>query len=574
MPHVAPRFDVWIPLRDGTRLHAARYDALEASGPGPCLVTLTPYTADGNHRPARYLAERGYTAIVVETRGRGDSGGEFRPFDEAEDGHDIVEWLARQPYCDGQVGMFGGSYAGYAQWATAKTRPPHLATIVPAASAAPGIDLPMRNNISLPYAARWLTLTSGRTQHGGAFGDSPMWTATFREFLDSGLPFPELGSFVGNQAATFREWASHPVLDDYWDARRPTAEEYEHIDIPILSITGTYDAAQPGALHYYREHMRSTSRRASDNHHLILGPWEHSGTRSPIAAFGGITLGAECLVDLLALHVEWFDWVMRAGEKPEFLEDAVAYYTMGRDEWRFADSLESVAARTAPLFLTDTTTGIEGGRLSETRRDAAPAAYTYDPLDPRRIDVEGTLRDPQPLVLLRPTHPTDDLADDTLVEAERGWSFIWDGERLEEEATVSGFFRLEAWISIDQPDTDFKVAVYEVRDGGHVQLLSSDVKRARHRESLHDSRCVDSGVPHLFRFDGFTFVSKELARGSRLRLTLGPLDSIYWQRNYNSDRPVAEQTRLDARPVVVTLYQDESHPSALYVPYGYTNSSR
>jgi len=93
-----------------------------------------------------FFARRGMTFAIVDVRGRGNSDGIFRPMiQEATDGYDVVEWLARQSYCNGKVGMWGGSYAGYVQWATAKELPPHLATIVPVASPYAGTDFPMRN---------------------------------------------------------------------------------------------------------------------------------------------------------------------------------------------------------------------------------------------------------------------------------------------------------------------------------------------------------------------------------------------------------------------------------------------
>src|ERR1019366_1902059 len=85
------------------------------------------------------------------------------PFaNEARDGYDIVEWLARQPWSNGRVAMWGGSYAGFDQWATLKERPPHLATIVPAAAAAAAVDFPFFNGMFTSYIIQWLTFTSGK----------------------------------------------------------------------------------------------------------------------------------------------------------------------------------------------------------------------------------------------------------------------------------------------------------------------------------------------------------------------------------------------------------------------------
>jgi uncharacterized protein len=127
-------WSVKIPLRDGVHLNATVYTPRDQEAPAPCIFTLTPYIAQTYHVRGIYFAAHGLPFLTVDVRGRGNSEGEFHPFiQEAKDGYDVVEWLARQPYCNGKVSMWGGSYAGYDQWATAKEFPPHLATIVPVA---------------------------------------------------------------------------------------------------------------------------------------------------------------------------------------------------------------------------------------------------------------------------------------------------------------------------------------------------------------------------------------------------------------------------------------------------------
>ncbi|MEY2560996.1 MAG: uncharacterized protein QOG51_1411, partial [Verrucomicrobiota bacterium] len=138
------RWGVKIPMRDKVELNATLYLPKTPDGSAPktpVIFTLTPYISDSYHARAAYFASRGYAFALVDVRGRGNSAGDFEPFaQEPRDGHDVVEWLAQQPFCDGKVTMWGGSYAGFDQWATAKEFPPHLATIVPVASAHPPLD--------------------------------------------------------------------------------------------------------------------------------------------------------------------------------------------------------------------------------------------------------------------------------------------------------------------------------------------------------------------------------------------------------------------------------------------------
>src|SRR5262249_30895591 len=159
----------------------------------------------------------GWLFVVVDVRGRGNSEGVFRPYiQEAQDGYDVVEWLAAQPYCDGKVAMWGGSYSGYSQWATAKEFPPHLTTIAPLAAPCIGVDFQMRNNIFYPYVMQWITFTSGRASQEEIFADNAFWASLYRDWFESGRPFRELDVMVGNPSPIFQEWIVHPERDDYW----------------------------------------------------------------------------------------------------------------------------------------------------------------------------------------------------------------------------------------------------------------------------------------------------------------------------------------------------------------------
>ena len=129
-----------IPMRDGVQLNATVYKPKDMREPLPVVFTLTPYVSDTHQGLALHLAQNGYVGAMVDIRGRGNSGGELVPgrVNESRDGYDVVEWLARQPWSNGKVAMFGPSYNGSIQWRTLKAFPPHLATIMPAVGGMPG----------------------------------------------------------------------------------------------------------------------------------------------------------------------------------------------------------------------------------------------------------------------------------------------------------------------------------------------------------------------------------------------------------------------------------------------------
>ena len=156
----------------------------------PVLFDATPYVADTNHSWAAYFAHRGFVAAAVDFRGRGNSGGSFDSWHaHPHDMTDLVEWFASQPWSDGNVALFGSSYAGMAQWWAAREAPSHLRTIVPIAPATPGMDFPFRNGIAAPYDYQWLLYVDGRALRGKLFADEDFWRPALTEFFSKGLPF-------------------------------------------------------------------------------------------------------------------------------------------------------------------------------------------------------------------------------------------------------------------------------------------------------------------------------------------------------------------------------------------------
>lgn len=547
-----------IPLRDGVTLSGNLYLPRGEAAPAPCIVSLTPYTAQTYHDRGVYFAARGMPFLIVDVRGRGNSQGTFRPLiQEARDGHDVVEWLGRQPYCNGKVGMWGGSYAGYNQWAAASERPPHLATIVPVASPYAGVDFPSRRNIPQPYPMQWRNFVAGRTLQPAIFGDQAFWSQLWRRRFEQGVAFDTLPTVLGGDDAAMREWIAHPELDAYWDSYNPTAAQYGALSIPILTITGSYDGDQPGAIRHYRDHMAAAPPEERARHFLIIGPWDHAGTRTPTEEVGGVKFGPASLIDLPALHAEWYRWTMADGPRPEFLKDRVAYYVIGANQWRYSPTLEAVTARMQPYFLDSQVNATEVGRsgtlLTEGAGSGRPDSYRYDPRDTANAALEAETGESA-------------LTDQRAILANDGRQLVYHTPPFDRDTDIAGSFRLTAWIAIDQPDTDFRARVYEIDNGGRSTLLSTDLIRARYRTNPREAKLVTTTAPLRYDFDQFTFMARRIASGSRLRLVIDPINSIFYQKNYNSGKAVASETMTDARIVTVRMFHDRKHPSALYVP--------
>jgi putative CocE/NonD family hydrolase len=416
----------------------------------------------------------------------------------------------------------------------------------------------MFNNNFAPYDVQWLTFTSGHTSQDKIFGDEAFWATKNRQWFESGSPFKDIDTLVGAPSAIFQRWVQHPHPDAFWDAYNPTAEQYARLGIPILTITGAYDGDQPGALTHYREYMKNASAEGRARHYLIIGPWDHAATRTPRAEIGGLKFGAASLVDLPQLHLQWYAWTMQGGPKPQFLQKPVAYYVMGAERWRYADTLEGITSQSQPYFLDSNGNAADvfaAGALDPRAGNGKPDHYVYDPHD-LSFAADEANSDPADL--------TDQRAD----YARRDKLLVYHSAPFEKDTEISGFFKLSAWIGIDQPDTDFAVRISEIRPDGRSIQLTSDAMRARYREGSREPALIATRAPLRYDFEHFTFVSRQVGRGSRLRLTIAPINSIGTEKNYNAPKPVAEQSMSDARTVTVTLFHDRGHPSALYVPLG------
>jgi putative CocE/NonD family hydrolase len=564
------QWGVKIPMRDRVELNATLYlpKTPDRSPPKtPVIFTLTPYISDTYHARAAYFASHGYAFALVDVRGRGNSGGEFEPFaNEPRDGHDVVEWLANQTFCDGKVAMWGGSYAGFDQWATTKEFPLHLATIVPAAAPHPPLDYPSYLNVGMKYDIQWFTLTSGRAGQENLFGDQKFWSTKFLDAYKKHIPFKDLDSFVGNPSKNFQRILKHPTTDAYYDAMVPSAEQYKKMTLPILTITGQYDGDELGALTFYRDHMASVSPEERAKHFLIIGPWDHAGTRTPTDEVGGVKFGPAAIVDLNDLHRQWYDWTMKAGPKPVFLKDQVAYYLLApgnsgaKGEWKYADDFAALIANPKTFYLVSKNGDANGvfrsGDLTENRPSDGADKFAYDPLDTHRGEF---------VERVEPKEKTAGI-DQTFALSIGNDGLVYHTEPLPNETPLIGCPAVTLWLSIDTPDVDLESDLYEVQPDGTSIALWSDMRRLRYRESLREPKLVRPGEIVRCNFNPGLFVARRLMKGSRLRLVVTAVNSIFWQKNYCSGGVVAEETAKDARTCHVQIYHDGEHASGIQLP--------
>lgn len=537
-------FDARIPMRDGVHLSGVIFRPADQTEPLPVILTITPYTAQRFENVGAYFASQGYVFASVDSRGRGNSEGEFEPWAlEGEDGFDAVEWLAVQPWSDGQVGMWGGSYGGKNQWMIAGEVPPALKTIVPAASGY------MDSRVPGTLGIDWLHLIAGRTSNDNLRANSAFWRGVYEDRARGLTTLRNLDSYSGYPNRYWQTWMEHPFDDGYWDAANIALDRYEHIHIPVLSITGQYDGAMRGTQLYRQLHLDAVDEDVAAQSFMVVGPWDHPGTRVPRRHLGGLDFGEDSLLDVLGLHTAWYDHVMKEGPRPGVLEDLFVYYVSGANTWLSAPDIASATARWETLFLDSPAVTAQSlaqkGALADRADEQAPDQYVYDPAAPAHNEgLRGGARVSE-----------EYLTDDRIPRRLEGDGLIYDTEPLASAVDMVGSPTAELHLSMDVLDTDIQVIFYEVQaDGRHI-FLTQDAVRARHRHSVREETLVTPGEVDIYRFEDFAFVGRTIEEGSRIRMVIVPQGASIWAvHNWNSGGVLADETPADGQVATVNVH--------------------
>lgn len=281
--------DVMVPMRDGVALACSLSRPAKGAEPAPgtfpgLVVEYTPYAAlvDIMIAEAGFFAQRGYNALVCHVRGTGLSEGTWNHAGARQDGVDAcdqIEWLATQPFSDGRIGQFGGSYGGFTSYQAAAERPPHLLATAPMIS--PGS---LYHDVIYPGGIK----TTER-------GNIDVWP-------DTAEPFSLGRISADDEYATNR---SHPTFDAYWE-ERSMHERVADIQVPILTIGAWEDAN-------FRSGTLALIEAGIDKTWAIYGQWPH---RSPVALESPCD---SCVPEPLPSGVllAWFDhWVHQLPNVP------------------------------------------------------------------------------------------------------------------------------------------------------------------------------------------------------------------------------------------------------------------
>ncbi|MGH7023824.1 MAG: CocE/NonD family hydrolase [Caulobacteraceae bacterium] len=573
---VGPGYDIemsrMIPMRDGVRLEAWIFKPSHLRAKAPAVLELTQYDIDcGRDQDFKTFVKRGYVFVQVEVRGRGRSGGEKRDnlgLQVGRDGHDAVEWIAAQPWSDGHVVMYGGSFVGMTQWRTAAQIPPNLSGIAPYVPIYPGWDVPNSNGIPQAWSAVILGYVAGRTLNTD-FIASDYWQKKMLEHYAEQAPFRTLDDAIGipqddwwmvdsrgKKLSFMKMWLDHVGDEAFNLAAEPKPADFAKMKFPVFTATGFFDDDQPGALHYYNRYSRYAPAKQVSDLLLVIGPWDHLGTQHPDKTIEGLAIPANAVIDMNKLHADWYDWVLGRGPRPAFLSDRVTYFMMGADEWRHARTLQGASSgQDLALYLGDAR-GTPGnlsapGALSVSRPGAEPpAVIVSDPRTLPELAVAGELEGENLLSQFRASEKD---------------ALVFQSAPLARDVDVVGQMRLNLIVQSDAPDFDLWAQVQLVKPDGSAVTLGQDIRRARFRDGFFNEELLEPGQVVTLPFE-FNWLAWRLPTGARLRLVLMPLNSPNYQKNYNTGGRIGYEDPKDARVAHIKLFHDGRQASALLLP--------
>jgi len=513
----------------------------------PALLNFTIYAdSEANLREARRAASNGYVGVEGLTRGKMCSPDKPIPYEhDGSDAAALIDWVSQQPWSDGRVGMYGGSYEGFTQWATAKHLPKALKTIIPAVAVAPGIDVPMDGNLFLSFVYPWPFYTTNvKGLDDTTYNNFPHWNRLNRDWYTSGRAYRDLDKIDGTPNPIYDTWIAHPTYDSYWQSMIPYEKDFARINIPVLQTAGYYYGGPGAAVYYFTEHYKYNPRA---EHYLVIGPYDHPlGQRGLVTALGdtiyelgGYKVDPVALTDFGELRYQWFDYIFKGAPRPALLKDKVNYQVMGANMWKHAPSIAAMSDQTLRYYLialrTDSTY-----RLTE-RNPATNTTVGVNVDLSDRTDVDR--RSPGGGVV------------DNAIDAWNGVAFV--SNPLQRSFELSGLFSGRLEFITNKKDFDINISLYELTSKGEYVLLSTYWARASAIGDLGQRRLLTPGKRERLDFKSVRLTSRQLQPDSRIVVLLNIIKQPDFQINYGTGKDVSDETISDAgEPLEVRWFGD------------------
>ena len=509
---------VMVPMRDGIRLATDVYLPAEWQDPMPVLLKRTPYNKNTDGVDfSQVTGQHGYGLVIQDMRGRFASEDEDHVvflndgWSKRRDGHDTLEWIAAQPWCNGRVATYGGSARGISQ------------------------------NMLAPGAPDVL-----RAQHVGvAFSDMYHQAAhqggSFRKALVEN--WLRGSKFHPKNLETFR---AHEAYNAFWEQLAPESQA-DRVNAPGVFSGGWYDIFLQGTINSFVNIQTRGGPAARGNCRLVIGPWAH-GT------FDELTYPANSKQHPLAGDMNRFFEHHLKGVNNGVLDDKpVHYYVMGDPEdpgaagnhWRAADVWPPESEPIVAYFHAD-------GRLAlEEPMDAdAQLVYRFDPSDP--VPTVGGQN------MTIPKGPMDQRRVESRPDV-----LVFTGDVLEEPIEITGRIRARLHVSSDCPDTDFTVKLCDVYPDGRSMLVTDGIQKAKFRESCLKAKPLEEGEVYELDVDLWS-TSLVFNRGHRVRVTVSSSNYPRFDPNPNTGQPWTPD--CDTRVATNRLYVSRQRPSQIILP--------
>lgn len=541
----------YVTVRDGTRLAIDIYRPAIAGKavdkPHPVILQASLFgardaTVLGPLEPfLMEVLKRGYVIASLETRGHGASFGKASPFriESAEDYwdlYDVIEWLAAQPWSDGNIGMAGCSNQGMTQYRAASSMPPHLKAIAPTSAPIDWAMMGSINGVTTYMFSEWREAGAAVAvdgDHGGVLRDAAL-----------------LEHSTGGKACVTRPFRDTPialsgvhVLPTQWWS---FLANFGQSKLPVLQYSGWRDIFPEHALTLYQN-----LKRQGVPQRLIMGPWYHCHWYE-----SGLT-------DAAAESLRWYDYWLKGIQNGVMDAPAISYYIVNAPaghEWKTAGAWPLPNRQPQTYFL-------EGRGALRLRKPTAfeskesyLVSYTQTTTD--LATRWNTQRIPagahNPGLLPISTSGLD------------AASTLYTSEPLERDVELTGFPTVTLWVSSTAQDQDFFVYLEEVATDGQSTLLTEGSIRASNRAlrappfdnddlPWHpgykaDQQPLRPSQPARLTWALFPF-SNYIKKGHRLRIAINSFDKDAWDSPEISPAPT------------VSIYHDREHPSSITLPF-------
>jgi putative CocE/NonD family hydrolase len=520
---ISVEHDLAAKMPDGAILLADRWFPTRAPADLPTILIRTPYGRRIMGPLGRLYAERGYQVVIQSCRGTFGSEGEFDPMrNEHADGRATLEWVAGQPWFDGRLVTWGGSYLGLTQWAVVEDVPDFvkaMALHVTASDFREGVVYP-GGSFALETSLAWMHELKYQERGFRAVVGAQIRFGRVLAAASEVLPIGKCDvATIGETAPFYQQWLEHSAPGDAWWEAIDFGRHLEKVP-PASLVGGWYDIFLPRQVADY-EALRAAGRNAR----LTIGPWHHS---SP-GLFG------ETIRDSL----QWFDSQLgeRRGEEQRA---PVRVFDMGRREWREFSQWPPVG-ETQRWYL-----GRWGTLGLEPPPESGADLFHYNPHDPTpgvggaSLNMRSAGRKDQ----RRREHRHDVLTYTSPV--------------LTEDLTVIGPLSATLSLRSSLEHTDFHVRLCDVTPKGKSLNLSDGIVR------------LTPGSVRTHEDGSFTLeismwpTANTFKAGDRIRLQVASGAHPLFARNAGTGEPLATGSNL--RSADQEVFHDEARPSSIALP--------